>query len=372
MRFDVTNKSTTLLASICKEELAAAGKPGPTTGEFMKYLTKILSQDPTRIGMPAEAFQLLYPRVYEHLGGYYSPKLAATVLLITAREAETHAFDQLPIAHRLLYPSFHYLIAHKMPTLFIAPKLLEAVQHSDFKDDINWVDMKLPYEHGIFMLPQNSLRHATDGDVAFIVWSRLQKEVLIPPPPFPRGFATVSTDTRFSILAFTPEKGIWYDSNLTACNRPTLKLNNLFYLEPGERCPSVSSSNPLDEDLNEADTQFVEKLGCICFGTFLALNAKPELLEKATLLRTVAAKHANEKPKQFWYPNIIGRTYRIQQHSKTPGTHASPRLHWRRGHFRNQPYGPKQQTQYKVLWLEPMLVGALATNEVTVSSSQFK
>lgn len=43
---------------------------------------------------------------------------------------------------------------------------------------------------------------------------------------------------------------------------------------------------------------------------------------------------------------------------ETPaGTHASPRLHWRRGHFRNQAYGVKH-SERKVIWIEPTLIGA--------------
>jgi len=39
------------------------------------------------------------------------------------------------------------------------------------------------------------------------------------------------------------------------------------------------------------------------------------------------------------------------------GTHASPRLHWRRGHVRRQPYGTGRG-QRKLIWIEPVLVGA--------------
>lgn len=47
------------------------------------------------------------------------------------------------------------------------------------------------------------------------------------------------------------------------------------------------------------------------------------------------------------------------QRPDTPGsgTRNKPRAHLRRGHFRNQPYGPRNNPHYRVKWIYPTLVG---------------
>lgn len=77
-----------------------------------------------------------------------------------------------------------------------------------------------------------------------------------------------------------------------------------------------------------------------------------------------------EKPKGFGkirstlppkYPRWIGKNYQIKserrQTSKRGGTHASPRAHWRSGHFRRlEPGEGKKWTEQKTLWIEPIFI----------------
>lgn len=62
---------------------------------------------------------------------------------------------------------------------------------------------------------------------------------------------------------------------------------------------------------------------------------------------------------EWWYPRWIGRNYtrRVLLTGPPAGTHASPRTHWRRGHWRTQPVGPGRQDRRR-LWIEPILVMA--------------
>lgn len=91
------------------------------------------------------------------------------------------------------------------------------------------------------------------------------------------------------------------------------------------------------------------------FGVLLCLRARPALLTPAVREKVVPARH--DKPKrEFWTPVYIGKGY-YPKREASQGSHASPRMHWRRGHFRNQAYGAGL-SQRKVIWLEPMLVSA--------------
>lgn len=58
-------------------------------------------------------------------------------------------------------------------------------------------------------------------------------------------------------------------------------------------------------------------------------------------------------------PIMIGGSYRIKKEkSSGNGTHASPVAHWRRGHWRQQPIGSKDNPGIKNIWIEPVLVNA--------------
>jgi len=205
-------------------------------------------------------------------------------------------------------------------------------------------------------MPKGALVHPTDGDCSFIVYGRTMAGKVDVLPGF-RGAEVPST--RFAIIAMcngVDNASVWYDSCLTTTHRPVLKLRNLFYTEPGEEAPSLPLHHALDAPLGAQDEAFLEELGVIVFGTLLALTAKPELLTPAQLVKRIPARKA-ESAKEFWTPNLIGKHYQVRSALPAKGTHASPRMHWRRGHFRNQPCGPGL-SERKTKWLEPMLINA--------------
>jgi hypothetical protein len=313
-----------------------------------------------------ELMAKFYPRIYQEAGRYHSPRQCAAYLSNVVAETLRTGYDRAPTAYRLLIPSLEQMAKRRMPLFFLAPDLLEAVMRTDFADDINWTDMELPYEQGILILPKGAWVHPDDGEVSMIVWARFRAGAYAPPalgiPPM-----TITHDAMV-ILCLCPQHAIWYDSTLNGNVRPVLKLRNLFYRQPGDPYPrSVRSVPYLDHDLTEKDEQFLEQLGVITFGTFLAMHAKPELVERGKLLRRVGK---GDKLREFWSPNIIGPKYKLRREvprivhgqfvhapGREGGTHASPRMHWRRGHFRQQAYGHERRER-KTIWIEPMLVGA--------------
>jgi hypothetical protein len=110
-----------------------------------------------------------------------------------------------------------------------------------------------------------------------------------------------------------------------------------------------------EENLSEDDSAFLEKLGVVVFGMLLALQARPALLTAA--VREKVVKATSDRPqREFWTPTYIGKGYYPKREGAS-GTHASPRMHWRRGHFRQQAFGV-QRSERKVIWLEPCLVSA--------------
>src|SRR5437899_7574028 len=80
------------------------------------------------------------------------------------------------------------------------------------------------------------------------------------------------------------------------------------------------------------------------------------IIECGECTRGVKAKKGKIR-EALWTPNFIGKCYRPKGMLQG-GHHASPSLHWRRGHKRNQRYGEGNKLVKKI-WIEPMLIGEL-------------
>src|SRR5258708_24272934 len=79
----------------------------------------------------------------------------------------------------------------------------------------------------------------------------------------------------------------------------------------------------------------------------LALNlllisvARPELLTGGEIVKRVKIKRGEGK-REMWAPRWIGRDWKAEREIRSgTGSHASPRLHWRRGHYRRSVVGPR-------------------------------
>jgi hypothetical protein len=274
-------------------------------------------------------------------------------------------FERAPTAYRLMMPALEQMARRKMPMFFIAPDLLEAIERTDFADDIRWPELELPFEQGIFILPKGAWSHPEDGEVSMILWGRYRPGDY-PPPAL--GLPPVDINVHSMVLlCLCVDRGMWYDSTFESKRLPAIRLRNMFHLAPGENFPRAVRSVPyLDQDLTDQDQKFLEQLAVIAFGTFMVMNAKPELVEHGKLMRRVVKP---DRTREFWSPNVIGPRYKLKREvprivdgkfAKTAGTggaHASPRMHWRRGHLRQQAHGPQRRDR-KTIWIEPALIGA--------------
>ncbi len=88
----------------------------------------------------------------------------------------------------------------------------------------------------------------------------------------------------------------------------------------------------------------------LVFNLVLAMAARPELLTQGSF-----SGKRSKRGSEFWQPNIIGKNYRVSGSDGKGVTGLPHRMHWRRGHWRNQGYGV-QRMQHRQVWIEPTLV----------------
>ncbi len=164
-------------------------------------------------------------------------------------------------------------------------------------------------------------------------------------------------------------------------------LTNYDYTDYTNAAPDLVAQN---KDSTEKVSVLMLKLPCV-------LNWRDNLIEPARCILPAKCKGAERT--ELWAPNIIGGHYHPRRELATPaGTHASPRLHWRRGHATYQVIGKKEDLlpvgllardekgeidwprvdeptrarfwkSHKRVWVDPILVGAPPELSLVVSAS---
>jgi hypothetical protein len=296
-----------------------------------------------------ELWLICYPRLYREAGRYGSPKAPAAGYA-TAVAWVRDGYREAPATARNIYLAACLARRFDFPMLFVAPELLAAISQTDAPASTDWREIKLPYPAGALMLPQGALRHPTDGAVDFIGWARIEAGS---PLRFGDGYQAIALDHDAFIVWTGLRQAMSYpllDTALNASTHPTIG---------GGQALTGVHTKPTREGVFElplaaGEEEFLAQLRRIAFNTLLALEARPNL--QSSPGRRVGT-HTKGVKREIWEPTIIGRGYRIarERHAAT-GTHASPRVHWRRGHYRRQAFGPSR-TERKMIWIEPTLVG---------------
>ena len=344
--------------------LISHGTPGET---FTKQDYDVMIRACERLY--PDLYRRVNPRNYPDMGNYYSTKILAASLVEMTYTITKFGIHHAPNSSRLIVPCIDYLIKRQMPIMFLTPDFVEAIKMTDFPTDLDWMQMQMPYEHGILALPRGTITHPTDKDCAFIVYSRYKKTGDYYPPLKEMGPPIGMVSNNFSVCGMCPEPGLWYDSCITEEMKKTVKIKNVF-----EGCDHVKSfpvKTKHDSDLATPDDEAMNAaINAITFGTILALTSRPDLLTPAAFIKAIKHKKTGNRV-EFWSPNIIGKNYKhpqpVDNIDRIPGTHASPRMHWRRGHFRQHRYGYRNNL-VKTLWIEPRLINAVPEIEKSRNS----
>ena len=156
---------------------------------------------------------------------------------------------------------------------------------------------------------------------------------------------------------------------------PQAKVGWHYYAHDGEHLESFVTAfhrdNPVDQAILrygyvdytgirdeagvKADKALKDRVSALMLKLLVVLNTRPNLVERGQCVRPRRIKRGRVKCRELWSPNLIGWRYQVAA-GIPAGTHASPRMHWRRGHIRNQPFGTGR-TQRRLVWIEPMLIG---------------
>jgi hypothetical protein len=292
-----------------------------------------------------ELWRICYPRLYRNIENYGSPRLGAVMYMRSVAWLLDHITD-VPYSVRNIYMAASLARQYDFPCFFVSPELFISIANTEVPAEIMWQEMDLPFESGIFYLPRSILQHPTDGLCDFLGWVRLRQggiyQFLPKYPP------VHSLSDRFIMFTGIHEKESFPFLDYVIDAKYTPRIG-----ESISESICRETKGVWDLPLVEGENAFLSRCKSLVFGILLAMHARPALVSSGN--RT--GKFHKKSGREIWEPNVIGKHYQIvRAGSGEKGTHASPRLHWRRGHYRQQLYG-RGRSSIKTIWIEPMLVG---------------
>lgn len=306
-----------------------------------EWLTAIYEHiDPRRL-------PVLEPRKLAPPGGYHSPRcIAGGLHALLTSNALTSDRERVPTTVTAQAISYE-IINRRVPVYFVAEDFLRAVAATELPHDFTLNDLHWPMPAMVLGFPVRFMREYLGTETCYIYAA-----------DFDQG-----------------EHGCPYLPAAPVIVMPKAKVSFWWYACVERRLESFVSAYWREDRVDEiiqsytytdytgadalkvkADKERCDLLSSLMLKLLVVLNTRPNLVEPATRLRA-ASSHKGKTRTELWSPNTIGRHYQVlRDRTVSTGTHASPRLHWRRGHLRSQPHGHGRLLR-KLIWLEPTLIG---------------
>jgi hypothetical protein len=305
--------------------------------DISEQLSRIITADAIAKAYPKE-FALCYPRRYAVPGGYGSPKKAAACLATHLGLAQETELDKSASAIFFIADG---LVQHNVPTYWASRDIVEASAATDLPAELCFSELKLPLPAILFMLPENAIKAPGTEGLSWIGFSEFPEGAV--------GFGSGNSTTAYSMVLRRDEPLSQNEDKVA------------FYQSP------VDGSD-WSSFLTTEDTGVHRLLTKIGVNLLMIMSSRPELSEVGTPVESPLTPDGRRPDNKLWSPNWIGRTYRHASRAEPDGTHASPRMHWRRGHWRHQPCGPNR-SERKDIWIEPCLVSAPEEGSETKNQS---
>ncbi len=298
------------------------------------------------------------PRVYKHTDRYCSVKLPAGAMISSVISAKAGMLKySRPM--KCVFLATDKIQQFNSQMIFISPELLKAAMLSNPPEGMKWMDLHLPFEAATLMLPRGSVKDSRGFEYDFIsycrrhVGERLSKD----------NEEVISRDFNERENPIDSFTSFTMASNGDGCILEAAWTPDMSPFITDLEIDPIIPASPVELILTEEDGNIIKLLTTLLFRICLILEARPTLLTSGKKVGSFSKR----KGVEVWTPNVIGLNYKIKTEglavvgSTEKGSHASPRMHWRRGHTRHQPFGPRiegQKQERKIIWLEPCLVGA--------------
>jgi hypothetical protein len=266
----------------------------------------------------------LYPRMYKDVDRFHDPRAFAMHSFGLFESIRKEGIDNVSKSvHDILFKIC--ILSHfNFPLFFVEKDLLHSVMQTTPPDVIDWLKMDFPFESITFVLPRGGIVVRPGVEIQYISIGRVRAGKYELAPPFQSN--TVAVDAPFLSITATDECVVTHTRVLS---KPFIPGENYGVPDSLRSDKSILELEPANKDLNDTLTR-------VAFNLIFAMLARPRLVESGRKYSV----HKKRKNVEIWTPNIVGKNYRyIKRSDASNGTGTTRRIHWRRGHFRAQPYG---------------------------------
>jgi hypothetical protein len=305
---------------------------------------------------------LIYPRHY-HTPPQFAPvKLHAITLCkglcVTEQQIiEYRITDNYAVAEELANEAMvsRSIVDHGCQYFWLDKDLGSALLKTKPPAGISFGDVPYPFDAFTLMLPCGLFASESGEDIAFVsvakVEGRLSDSKVLTPLPDRN---SVSDGLFYTIHGFNDGPFKWFGAvKMSDLVGSTIPLLDDLILANGKSLPvNTEPGGALDSTI----TTILSLVVTCCFYMTQAADDVDKL--------TVGGKHKKGGVKREWY-NVrwVGKRYATSRlHG---GTHASPRTHWRCGHFRGVRFG-EGRSEIKQMWIEPVLVNAIKNDSTSL------
>lgn len=323
---------------------------------------------------PLKEYSLLFPKIYGATSKFRDWHRIGCVSALAAvfGGIDQRAADKFQSVRNLLHQIALWTNCGS-PIFFIDSAFLEALDKTDIPLDYDFSTFELPFESLAFVLPHKHSLNFKGHTIDYLTLSRTRASIDSP-------FAQIEIPDGVDKLICTTS--VKYDGFL-APGFQTNALSEIVRMDT-EAFIREAESDGTKYEMNDA--VFAHRMLVTAVKIVLAMEAAPELVERQS--RPLTRNYTKQGIRETWLPNVVGRKLYTHSINANHG-HSTHRMHWRRGHFRRQPFGSKvcqcshtkashlngemcqmdcQCEQYvvhqptKTLWIKPMLIGVSLTN----------
>lgn len=301
------------------------------------------------------------PRRYIPPNGYANPMTFSYFMMMSAIALSKGMVANDKMAGTIMMVS-ELSINHNVPTFFVNEDFARAVSLTNPPEDYTLGEIKWPMPAITFVLPPQFMKEYAGYECHLITIANAPAGSY-PSKPFSEELPlTGSWDNDVQRIGghyLALVDGVEVD--FTSTYKGSSKISEACSEKPvdtSETWRGVEKMMGLPPADPQRDSYFLSRAVSLSIKLLLAMSARPNLIEHGALDRPAKMKKGKERD-ALWTPNTIGRGYRIVN-ERVPKEHqgGTVRMHWRRGHFRNQAYGLREAPSYKVIWIDPVLVNA--------------
>jgi len=327
-------------------------RPVPPSPEQREEEKKIRAWARKEWPLFSDFLNMVYQRYLEHAwwrgvfephkivppGGYHSPRnVPATLFAFIGEVIEKYHNQETVFPTQVSGMLLTYeILRYQCPIYYVSEQFARAVAATELPGDFMLGDLKWPMPAMIIGFPTRFMQEYIGRDSCYVYAGDLEQgdhaapDCLAMVPgmhPSPRVYCPAKVCVQAFCWGEVMESFIVSWMKKDRLNELGTKYGYTDYTD----APATSVS---------ADKELANKVGALVLKLILVLNTRPAYLQAGKLERKAKIKHGKVQKSELWSANMIGFTYLAQKLTKpVNGSHASPRYHWRAGHFTHQVIG---------------------------------